>query len=408
MKQVKQELTDELGFAWFQGVVEDRHDPLMLGRCRIRCLGFHTQDKNMLPTKDLPWAHPMSPITTASMNGIGQTPLGMVEGTWVVGFFRDGFEKQQLVIIGTLPGIPQEVSDPKFGFNDPYGKYPLEDYINEPDTNRLARGITQGTIVQDKMENLDIMDEATFTGVASTVQEPYFDSASLYPFSHVTETESGHIIQMDDTPGQERINIHHKSGSFFEILPDGSMVRKSAGENGLDWVTVTDQYVHVKGVQNVTVEGNANVYIKGDSYTRTDLNHRIDVVGDYELNVGGKATLNAGNGVSRIDMNSSSLNIDNSTGINLNGGGAGSSVFGGSDGGSDETIVIAPPEGWLYPDGEEGNLWTQHLEPLQEVDPETGFPPNPSDGMVHTHSDGNTYVWSGVEFGGWVGPIGSE
>ena len=372
MKQVKQELTDELGFAWFQGVVEDRHDPLMLGRCRVRCLGFHTQDKNMLPTKDLPWAHPMSPITTASMNGIGQTPLGMVEGTWVVGFFRDGFEKQQPVIIGTLPGIPQEVSNPKFGFNDPFGKYPKEDYIFEPDTNRLARGITQGTIIQNKMENLDVQSIGTSTGEDKTVQEPYYDNASLYPFSHVTETESGHIIQMDDTPGQERINIHHKSGAFIEILPDGSMVRKSAGENGLDWVTVTDQYVHVKGVQNVTVDGNANVYIKGDSYTRTDGNQRNDIVGDYELNVGGKATLNAGNGVSRIDMNSSSLNIDNATGINLNGGGTNVNVFGGSDGGdtTNESTILIPDDSWFYPDGSGGDNWRENLIPLQEVDPE--------------------------------------
>ena len=78
------------GFQWFIGVVEDRKDPKTLGRVRVRCLGYHTEDLIKLPTKDLPWAHPMNPITSATVSGIGQTPLGVVEGTWVVGFFTDG------------------------------------------------------------------------------------------------------------------------------------------------------------------------------------------------------------------------------------------------------------------------------------------------------------------------------
>ena len=32
------------GFSWFVGVVEDRNDPLKLGRVRVRCLGYHTSD----------------------------------------------------------------------------------------------------------------------------------------------------------------------------------------------------------------------------------------------------------------------------------------------------------------------------------------------------------------------------
>ena len=30
------------GFTWFTGVVEDRADPLKLGRVRVRQLGYHT------------------------------------------------------------------------------------------------------------------------------------------------------------------------------------------------------------------------------------------------------------------------------------------------------------------------------------------------------------------------------
>ena len=109
------------GFYWFVGVVEDRNDPLRLGRVRVRCLGYHTSDLRELPTTDLPWAHVMHPVTDPSMQGMGSTPSFLVEGSWVVGFFRDTQEKQQPLIIGSLPGVPQEAADNRYGFNDPRG-----------------------------------------------------------------------------------------------------------------------------------------------------------------------------------------------------------------------------------------------------------------------------------------------
>ena len=62
------------GFTWFVGCVEDRNDPERLGRVRVRCLGYHTEDKSKIPTEDLPWASVMMPVTTPSMNGLGETP----------------------------------------------------------------------------------------------------------------------------------------------------------------------------------------------------------------------------------------------------------------------------------------------------------------------------------------------
>ena len=140
-------------FIWWQGVVEDRIDPLKLGRCRVRILGYHADNKQEgvgIPTEHLPWATPSQPITSAAMNGIGTTPMGPVEGTWVFGFFRDGKNAQEPVMIATFGGISQEEVVPTKGFNDPKGKYPLKTHIGtkqddgtwtgEPDVNRLARG----------------------------------------------------------------------------------------------------------------------------------------------------------------------------------------------------------------------------------------------------------------------------
>ena len=127
------------GFVWFTGVVEDRDDPSKLGRVRVRCVGYHTEDKNRIPTEDLPWAHVMHPVTDPSMGGMGMTPSFMVEGTWVVGFFMDAEDKQQPVIIGTLPGVPDGTPETSKGFNDPNGIYPKSTRVNESDVNRLAR-----------------------------------------------------------------------------------------------------------------------------------------------------------------------------------------------------------------------------------------------------------------------------
>ena len=76
------------------GVVEDRQDPLMLGRCRVRVFGPHTKSKQDIPTNDLPWAVPVMPLTSASISGVGDSPVGPVEGTHVVGFWRDGASQQ--------------------------------------------------------------------------------------------------------------------------------------------------------------------------------------------------------------------------------------------------------------------------------------------------------------------------
>ena len=95
------------GFVWFVGVVEDRDDPERLGRVRVRCLGYHTENKTLIETEDLPWANVMGPTDTPSMNGLGHTPPFIVEGSWVLGFFRD-VEQQQPIILGTLPGFNTE------------------------------------------------------------------------------------------------------------------------------------------------------------------------------------------------------------------------------------------------------------------------------------------------------------
>ena len=125
-------------FIHFTGIVEDRQDPHKAGRVRVRCLGFHSENKTALPTADLPWAQPLLPTTASGISGLGTSPTFLVNGTWVFGFFRDGETMQQPVVLGTLPGKPTEYSSRWYdkAFYDGQGIYPK--YIGESDMNRLA------------------------------------------------------------------------------------------------------------------------------------------------------------------------------------------------------------------------------------------------------------------------------
>ena len=82
-------------FIWWYGVVEDRADPLELGRVRVRCYGWHTDNLKEIPTESLPWAQPIQDITSAALGGIGKSATGILEGTWVIGFFADGEDAQR-------------------------------------------------------------------------------------------------------------------------------------------------------------------------------------------------------------------------------------------------------------------------------------------------------------------------
>ena len=147
------------GFVWWIGIVEDRQDPLKLGRCRVRIFGWHTENKLELPTNDLPWAQAMLPLNDTN-------PYSPKEADTIVGFFMDGQNAQIPIMMGVLPGIPLDPADPSKGFNDPrtnfvtqpikYGQsstgYPRS--LDEPTTTRLARGDSDFTPEQiTQLEN---------------------------------------------------------------------------------------------------------------------------------------------------------------------------------------------------------------------------------------------------------------
>ena len=525
---------------FFYGIVEDREDHLKIGRCRVRIIGLHTEDKALLPTRDLPWATPIVPITSASISGVGQAPIGPVEGTTVAIVFADEF-KQFPIMIGTISGIPSNINnfaidedntdlifDPKdeeplpiqreaqiggdkttqdelylgtltkkqfevlqnavrikesgnkysainsigyigayqfgiqaleqlgyikagsyfkyrsngnkdgtdgkgfndpdvwtgkdgvtsrdkfisnedvqdkaytlliqfnyrslsrngvvnmdtppeklagllgiahnqglgavykhlkgvvgtdgygttttryynemfsaisgistaeianyenvrqgqidresisftdvrkydvfsspilsshsrtvSGFADPNGIYPRMDYINEPDTNRLARGQKIDTTIIGEKEatrrkNIHI---GTSSAVWSQPDVPY---NAKYPFNHTFTSESGHALEFDDTTNSERINLHHRAGTFIEIDSNGSQTNKIVGHGCTiiekDGLILIEGNAHVNVVGNITIFAGENTHIEcaGNANIKAA---NVNVKGDTSVNV---------------------------------------------------------------------------------------------------------------------------
>jgi hypothetical protein len=358
----------------YYGIVEDRQDPLKIGRVRVRVHQIHSSNKMHLSTPDLPWAQVMLPTTSAGLSGFG-TQHGLVEGSTVVLFFKDEESCQQPVIIGSVAGIPQvgyregfkdELINRKAddGFNDPrkltatvkdkdgndissyYGTpdgpnpghaptrgfglttaldtapqvlymrnitmglkpllfnetlqksllplYPR--YTEESDVSSWARGdgdYTHRDIDTTIKTKILIRDTNSKTGFETVMMSELGESKKtgklkikspakpVYPYNKALFTESGHLLEVDDTLGAERIAVEHRTGTFQEMHPDGSMVTRVVNTNYT--VVCKDDEVVIGGKVTVNIGGDATMSIGG--------NLKADVSGTTDITSGKNLTI---------------------------------------------------------------------------------------------------------------------
>jgi hypothetical protein len=335
----KKDFAGKNGFIWWTGIVEDRKDPLKLGRCRVRCVGWHAEDKSYLPTEFLPWALPSNPINH-------DHTYAPKEGDMVFGFFADGENAQAPIMLGIFPNIPLVKANIQKAFSDPrtaeelakaprppksknYKEdgsgiviterdkaplYPRADemsefdyestHLDEPTTSRIARHDPEymsKTFIQERKDKV----VKGIPTVNSTWDEPETKYDAKYPYNKVMETESAHLQEFDDTPGAERIHMAHRNGSFQEWFPNGDKVEKVT--KGNYEIVMGDDYVYIMGKCNITVQGDAEVYVKKDAYVKIDGNVDVKVGGNYNEQVGGTYNVQSGGNMKfvapRIDLN---------------------------------------------------------------------------------------------------------
>ena len=341
----------------FYGIVEDRNDPLMVGRVRVRIHGIHSENKQYIATPDLPWAQVLLPTTSAGLSGIG-TQHGLVEGSTVYGFFRDGETRQDPVITHVSAGIPQNgykettkdellTRNIEKGFNDPR-RLKVDDYKDTPDgpnpeqaPNR-SHGLTSSIETAPKTPK---QLEINYDNTGSTIEElevtedmlPYYplyteesDLSSIarggildhainggmvhpqtqkilgdfvdvqakpvYPYNKVLQTEAGHVLEIDDTPKAERINVHHRSGTFHEIHADGSEVTRIVNNNYT--AILKDDKVYIAGNADLQVgHGNVNITVDTGNVNMNVLKGNVDaqIQGTLNADVVGDTTFTSPN-----------------------------------------------------------------------------------------------------------------
>ena len=211
-------------FTWFIGSVVDIDDPLLSNRVKVMPYGFYDET---IDKSHLNWSTVMMPNTSSSFKGFGSNHELMV-GSWVVGFFRDGPSAQDAIILGSIASS------------------------------------TDGTI--------DIPTEAQLNP----------------PTNKVHKTEAGHLMEVDNTSGAERIHIKHTSGTYILMHPNGDVEHNNKNHTK---ITTGDDTVTITGNSNVTINGDCNLTVGG--------NYKADVTGNIDLNAGGNVSITG----ARIDLN---------------------------------------------------------------------------------------------------------
>ena len=220
-------------------------------------------------------------------------------------FARDAIEKAKKFDINN-PGNEEKLQVVNEGFKDPKAKFPLKSYKNHTggDTNKLATGDIANTIVIKKLKE-------RVTGVQlpnnETFDQPTIPYGAKYPHNKVIQTESGHIIEMDDTPGSERLHIYSggtNGGTFIEIDANGTIVKKTKGAS-YEFVEY-DDHLSVTGDSKISIGGKMKVFIGQDADIEVEGDVNLKCFNDITAEAAGKINLSA---IEEVNIASANINM---------------------------------------------------------------------------------------------------
>ena len=303
--------------SWWIGIVEKRlDDPRQIGVCKVRLFGHHTGSTSAMPTDDLPDAYPAESLQGTFFS----TPK---EGDTVMGVFGDD-KKQTLFMLFKLPASTQAAVmipdgegykdarsdeelassprqsvdrysyDPKHGIvvdemasalrYPPYGPASSLPFLARTLGNSLP------VTLDPKLRRSYATATKFLTATGETWSERPTDHAAVYPFNHVYQSESLHIMEFDDSPGAERVHLRHRLGSGIEFFPDGAKVEKIVKDRYT--VILGDDRVGIVGAAHVHVMGDATMYVEGDFTQHVNGDYMLSVDGSYKRLVKGDETKN--------------------------------------------------------------------------------------------------------------------
>ena len=294
----------------YGGVVEDRNDPLFLNRVRVRIFNLYTHDKQFIATPDLAWSDVMMPTTTPGLSGLGTSHHGLIEGSYVIGFFRDK-ARQDFLVIGTTMGISSdfyridETRDrrgnrkytkvkrtTKDGFNDPRLDK-VADYKGTPDGEKPKHinrnyGLTlsletspkrDGETKGESYPKKDYIGQSSVNKLARTTN----DSGLFSYFTNETPVEDQYpVIKLEDWEGPGLTADRIETGKTEGLLW-GHPTRNGATRDSETYINPAYPFNHV----NESESGHIFEVDDTPDFERIHLYHRkgtrieIQKDGDY-------------------------------------------------------------------------------------------------------------------------------
>lgn len=304
----------------FEGIVENNIDEMKLSRVQVRIFGIHTENRDdeeaeqYMPVEDLPWAEVGLPVF-GGMEGAGIN--GVLErGTPVYIMFKDE-EQQKPLVIAVKQQIMKDAPDS--GFSDPENEYPSDEMRDKVNGGSGANMQYRDSFKEEK-DDISDLGEPKVYGNSNATQNKVIQSKH-------------HIIELDDTDGEERVHIYHKSGSFQEYHADGGMVERTKLDRYTivlgDWKILVEGDVElaVKGNVNSIIEGNMDSLVEGDSESIINGNSTSTVNGDLIINPTGNVFMESDgelnisfNGDANIDIGGNlTANVDGDADVSIGG-----------------------------------------------------------------------------------------
>lgn len=131
-------------------------------------------------------------------------------------------------------------------------------------------------------------DTASDTYNQSVWSEPTVAYNAEYPFNRVIETGGGHVIELDDTPGSERIMLYHKNGSYIQMSPTTTTIKSPHDAYS---VNEKNYHMYVGGTNVVTIDGDCHVLIKGNKVEEIIGNYTQIIHGNHDVGVAGQMNM---------------------------------------------------------------------------------------------------------------------
>lgn len=296
---------------FFIGVVENNVDPRNEGRVAVRAFGIHgknNEETGGVKTADLPWA------ICAQGNYDPNNPPPPLN-SFVYGMFLDGRNAQHPLVLGLIPSQYASEHDPAkdgWGVVVPKDAETLAKGMDPrsfglPQQSKLATGENLGeTFILE--QDLNRVHSQRVANSDDTWAEPPSAYSAKYPYNRVIETGQ-HSIELDDTPGGERIMIHHKSGAYIQIDAKGTVTEKAEADRYE--VNIGTKH-ESSGHSVVTINGNAHVYVKGNKTEEIEGDYNLLVHGNSHFGTGGQFNINGGE---QLQMRAGDVKIDANVGI---------------------------------------------------------------------------------------------